>query len=308
MNIFLRKVVIFATIIIVSIIVIELLLLTKPNVYSYKKKYIENHLDDISVLFMGNSHVEESIIPELVCDSSFNFAIAGRQCSVDEELAERYIPKMKNLKFVVLSLSYHEFKFGRHHHAVKFSRKKFSKNHFKCMNCKYLGIKQYGYWYWSEILNSSENYVKRLFADKKSRSFCDSLGYVKMSVEKKNKRWRDFSVPGKFDASLPKDTIEYNYILKCYNSIAYLCKQYKIKLILITEPVYRTYQEMADSTILQEMTAFAESLNYRYQNVEYYNFFYASGFEDDDFFDSNHLTYNGAVKFSKMLHDTLRIE
>ena len=113
MNSFLKKTIIFGFIILLFCIGLELLLLTKPNIYSYKRKYVENHLNDISFLIMGNSHTADGLIPELIADSSFNFAIEALDWKCNLELAERYIPSMKNLKIVLMPFSYTEFIFGR---------------------------------------------------------------------------------------------------------------------------------------------------------------------------------------------------
>lgn len=55
------------------------------------------------------------------------------------------------------------------------------------------------------------------------------------------------------------------------------------------------------------MKSVADSLNQLYHNVEYYDFFFAEGFGDEDFYDAGHLTETGAIKFSKMLADTISL-
>lgn len=75
--------------------------------------------------------------------------------------------------------------------------------------------------------------------------------------------------------------------------------------MLVSTPVYKTYQETMNKVVFQEMRDVADGLNNRYHNVEYYNFLFIKEFEGDDFKDVIHLTESGANKFSKMLADSL---
>ena len=43
--------------------VIEVLLLYIPNEYSYKRDYMEQHINDIECLLLGNSHIVEALDP-----------------------------------------------------------------------------------------------------------------------------------------------------------------------------------------------------------------------------------------------------
>lgn len=307
MKVFLKKSAILAFVVLLFCVGLELLLLTKPNVYSYKRKYIENHLNDIAVLFMGNSHIEEALIPEMMCDSGFNFAISAKPFDIDAELADRYIPHMENLKVVVMPLSYNYFEFNRleKKDVMTPKERRWAEKTYKCMQRKYLGIRRHGIWYCSELLNSNENYMNRLKEGKDSREFCDSLGYVRLDVEGRPKDWRERRVPGKLDPTKEKDIEEYEKLFNAHESVARLCQEKGARLVLVSAPVYKTYQDAINDVILNDIYDTADSLKSMYPNVEYYNFFFAEGFEDEDFRDAGHLTYTGAIKFSKMFADSL---
>ncbi len=76
----------------------ELWLMTKPNVYKYKRQYMEQHVDDIAVLLLGNSHVYDGLDPAVLGDSVFNLATPNQVPYYEAKLAERYVPRMKNLR------------------------------------------------------------------------------------------------------------------------------------------------------------------------------------------------------------------
>lgn len=304
---FLKKSVVFFLLVILACVGLELLLLTRPNVYSYKREFLERHLEDITVLLMGNSHIEEALVPELLGDSVFNFAISGKEWSCDVELAQRYLPKMNRLRIVVLPFSYEYFEFGRTKDGVSTLQAGKRANTFRCMQTKYLGIRQYGWRYWSEILNSDENYMKRLFSCQSTSDFCDSLGFVKLGVQGRSSYWQWQRLPEIVDPNMPRDEKAFEEFVRGHDTIAQLCREQGARLILVSAPVYQTYQYRISDVVLQEMKLVADSLNKLYHNVEYYNFFFAEGFDDEDFYDSGHLTETGAIKFSKMLSDTISL-
>lgn len=312
MKVFVKNSIIFGVLVMAFCIGLELLLLTKPNVYSYKREYVETHYDEISFLMMGNSHIEEALIPELLGDSVFNFAISAKAWYCDVELAERYIPEMSNLKMVLMPLSYHYFELGRTVGGKDVMNPKErirANNTYKCMQTKYLRVKQYGFRYWSELLYSNENYLGRLKLDKDSRDFCDSLGYVKMVADaNRSEDWKRQRVPGLFDSSKKRNEEGYRNLLQGHETIARLCYEQGAKLILVSTPVYQTYQKAISNVIFQDIQGLADSLDEKYHNVQYYNFLFAEGFDDEDFYDAGHLTESGAIKFSKMLADSLGLD
>lgn len=61
---FIKRVMVFSLILLALLLSIELLLLRQINRYSYKREYVENHINDIQILLLGNSHIECGLNPE----------------------------------------------------------------------------------------------------------------------------------------------------------------------------------------------------------------------------------------------------
>ena len=96
----------FSALLLLMCAVIEVGLLFRPNVYAYKRQYMENHLNDIRVLLLGSSHVEEAVKPELIGEGTFNLAISARLKEYDAALAEMYVPRMEKLEVLVMPVDY----------------------------------------------------------------------------------------------------------------------------------------------------------------------------------------------------------
>ena len=83
---FLVKITIFSILVFLLFATIEVTLLFIPNTYSYKRDYLEKHINDIRILLMGSSYIEEGVNPVYVGENCFNIAIAGRNIVFDADL------------------------------------------------------------------------------------------------------------------------------------------------------------------------------------------------------------------------------
>lgn len=73
------------------------------NEFVDKRDYMNEHINDISLLIVGNSQSEVGIDPS-VFDSCYNLSMLARVSHYDAELLERYVPEMEKLATVVFPL------------------------------------------------------------------------------------------------------------------------------------------------------------------------------------------------------------
>lgn len=133
---------------------IELYLLTVLNEYSYKKQYVEQHSEDIQLLILGHSHVANGINPKLLDIGAFNMSNQGRTTYYDAVLAERYIPQLKNLQYVIWPLGYN-FQYSSYRYPCIHRKDVDYASSYKCMYEKYMNISyDISGIYWSELLHS----------------------------------------------------------------------------------------------------------------------------------------------------------
>lgn len=298
---FINNVFLFGCVFLIVAIGLEFLLLFQTNVYSYKRNYVESHINDIKVLLLGNSHIDQSLNPQWIGDGVFNFAIQGRAKKYDAELAKKYIPHMKNLKIVIMPLDYFDFHFGRETKEETNSVKDNYSSTYKCMYYKYMGIRLDGWWYWSELINSRLNYMSRFFLTEKETQECDSLGFVKHGLDERRGGWKNERLPAQIDVLKEKDIEMYNQFFLIYMTIAKLAQDQAARLVLLSTPMYKTYQMEMNQSIVAEIYDFVIKLKRVYPNVEYYDFTYDKNFYDEDFYNASHLSDSGAKKFSMLV-------
>ncbi len=301
---FLLKLLGLLLILLVISIAIEVLLLYKTNIYSYKHQYVLSHKDEIKVLVMGNSHILYSIIPDSVGDGVFNHAIPARPVYYDVELIKQYVPLLNNLEVVIMPLDYQRFYLGREVVVQKTVNQSKEESTIKCMYFKYMNVRT-NWWYWPELLNSKLNYMSRIIMTDESARECDSLGYQMLSLKNKKKRWECSTLPKHIDSTKTIDQKAYDQLYCYYKDMAQVTYNNKIRLILLGTPMYKTFWDNMNDVIVRDRERFVSKLKATYPNVEYYDFTCDIRFNPDDFYNTNHLTEVGAAKFSKIIKEIL---
>ncbi|MDE7419598.1 MAG: hypothetical protein K2N35_05265, partial [Muribaculaceae bacterium] len=98
----------------------------------------------------------------------------------------------------------------------------------------------------------------------------------------------------------------YAEVRETQDSLMILARLHGLDVIFITTPASDVYVEALDSAQLAEMKRGIGEIVRNY-GVKYYDFLNDSRFSDSDFYDPDHLSDIGSVKFSKLLSDTLSI-
>lgn len=297
-------------IIIGGFVVLEYVMKDVINEYSYKYRYLNNHLDDISYLILGNSHTGGAVNPHLL-DSAFNMAQSARTLYYDAKISEEYIPRMHNLRVVILSHSY-TFPWGdlspnfpNNNDSWKNTRV-FEYNKF--MNIPY---EQSKYKYIQKsALCTGHMYCEYFKQTKPGLDSYDSLGfYYRRKDIHFDTEWKVTCLPPN-DLGIGSDSLlsyvqEYTKLLK---RIAKVCYDNDVRCVAITTPCYTSYLEETKNIGIQTLYDIIESVN-MYYPIEYYNYIDDEQFRADSlFYDCSHLNYMGAELLTKRLIKDLHIE
>ena len=291
--------------VVVSLAPIEYLLRKIPNVYSYKKSYLDEHSGEIRVLILGSSHTYGGIEPAYFPQNAFNAAHAAQSFDFDFEIFNKYLEKFKELKVVILPVSY----FSLWH---KLSNDKESQRRVKNY-VLYYGIDakprrlvdSYELLNGRPIMNLHRFY--NYYFKKQDDIVCTPLGRginfngtltitnVKRADKKEARR---SARNGAFSAKNDKTFAEN---VKIMDTFAEICRRNNIHLILITTPLHHTSNENSNTDRWGIIEKTMDDFTRRHGGVRYLNLRDDPDFTAEDFHDASHLNGSGAGKLSVKL-------
>lgn len=278
---------------------IEYMLRRVPNSFVYKRQLMEQKGDRIKTCILGNSVVDYGINPAFLGDSTYNLALSGQWFRFNQCMLEQYIDKMPNLKNVIWGIASYALwvddvdEVDVVYHQI------------------YMDMGQ-----GSHLLPTSELIRLRGYALRKWSKYyvahgvtmhCDSLGFDHSYLpERRGKYWRE-DIPGlvRHQCSWKdkdKNGDLYRANIRRMHEMARLCQERGIHLYLVVPPVHPAYYRLADKAQLTLIHEAMADVAARWSNVDCLDYLGDSRFDDDDFYDGNHLNSTvGANKFSKIL-------
>lgn len=276
----------------------EYVLRQVPNPYQYKYEWMKTHAQEVETLIMGSSQTFYGVRPDCLDTKAFNLANVSQRPLHDLTLLRQFVTHCHHLNTVVMPIS-----------TFTWFEKRLEEGS-EAYRCRYYDIYMHSRLYhlrpdsYLEISGLATAKAKtRRWLDNDTLPGCDTLGWgTEYALEKKDlAAWNDGSEAA---TSVARHTApdwsraEENYADLC--SIASLCRQHHLRLVLISTPCSERYNRLFPAAQIVEM----ERLTTRYQQqfgLTYLDYRTDSRFTDDDFFDSNHLSDIGAEKFSRIL-------
>lgn len=287
--------------ILLGAICMELLLRHLPNDYKYKRDYLNAHSNEINTLILGSSHSFFDLDPTYFSGNTFNAGEVSQSLNFDFEIFKKYQDKFKNLKTIVLPISYFSL----------FSKLEEGQESWRVKNYViYYHFTSQSLTDFTEIFsNQFIVNLKRLasfYIKGNSNIICNKLGW---GTTYKSENAHDLSETGKTAAlrhskviKSEKCQLDFNDNLTILNTIAKWCQANNVKLILFTPPAFETYRENLNSEQLSITVKSANSIASKYNNCVYYNFLSDTAFVAKDFFDADHLSEIGAKKLSNIIN------
>ena len=302
----------FSLPVIIVMVSVEVFLSVEPGIFKVKSDYIHQNLDSIAVLVLGSSHTKDAINPELIALKTANLAYGGQSLHLDSKLLFTFINKLPNLKVVFIELNYHSLEYDNDENNWRNS-----------LYYKYYGVtekmsnkpnlNQY-----SLYLSNPDFYHHYLFDYFSPYVFHEKLNKAGFVVAGQQDRFQEYS----FDTLLIEQT-RYPYLKERHKNISLdafekngkivanmidACEQRGIQVVLLSTPLYKTYvSEMIDSKSKRRKD-FKTMIKKRYPKLNDWDFeriwvFDAMYFKNDD-----HLNTDGAVKFTRIINDSLKVK
>lgn len=277
--------------------VCENILRSIPNDYSYKHDWLIKNSNSIKILNFGSSHGYYGIRPEFFSKPAFNLAFVSQSLRYDKFLYEKYATACDSLEYVVLPISYSSFR----------SNLDKSKEWWRIKGyCIYMGCDYYGVnpKYNLEITSKEKkSQLKDAFLQQLNYRTCDTLGFC--TNYKKEYRAQDWQSTGLTACTRhskgEKENIKTN--LQYLEWIIQDCQKRNVKVILLTTPTFHTYYDVLNQDQVIEREEICNNLVKKYSNVTFLDWLKYEQFNEDDFFDADHLNEYGAEKLTKMLDE-----
>jgi hypothetical protein len=274
-----------------------------PNSYLVKKDDISQNLQNIEVLILGTSHALNGLNPRFFSQKTFNLANASQSIYYDKALLDLYIDKLPKLKTVILSVSYFSFWYQLESSPEDW-RKYF---YYQYLNIPNQSINNLEFKAWSSIV---------LYSPKKTLD----IALQNFKVEENKLYYQGWNgtdtAIAEISMSDTKKRIDFHHVLMAeknivqniqyINEIITKLRKKNIDIIIIRMPVYKTYYKQMLPKYSHINDSIIKTLTSQYK-VFYYNYSQNHHFNRTDFHDSDHLSFIGAEKFSKVV-DSLIIQ
>lgn len=276
----------------------EIKLRAVPNDYSYKHEWMTNNYSSVRILNLGSSHGYFGIKPEYFSQSAFNLAFSSQSLKYDEFLYNAYATQCDSLSYLIVPVSY----FSMRSHLETGIEGWRTKGYCIYMGCDFHQNEPF---YNLEIMSKDKLLsIFDVIFDRISFVSCDTLGCgTSYKMEYRNKDWSSTGETACERHTYPNNKKIVGENIEYLQHIIADCQKRDIKVILLTTPTYHTYYEMLELVQLEEMESICNNLDDQYKHVVYLNWLKHDQFNEDDFFDADHLNEFGARKLTKMLDE-----
>lgn len=278
------------------LVIFEIALRNVPNDYKYKNDYMEKQ-HDVSILVFGSSHSYFGISPQFFTKNAFNLAFTSQSLKYDKFLYDKYASDCDSLRYVILPISYFTLRSD-----LEASREWWRAKGY----CIYMGCYDHIFdpEYMLEIASKEKmKIIKEALVGHANFRSCDNFGFgINYKKENRLDTWvSSGEVAAKRHTSIHRERVVTN--LQYLHSIISSCEERGVKVLLLTTPTYNTYVESLDVLQLNEMVDICQQLDADNEHVIYLNWLQNDAFNEDDFFDADHLNEYGAEKLTKMLDE-----
>ena len=277
----------------------EIYVRNMPSLYKQKRDQLVANADSIEVLVLGSSHAMDGIDPNQFTLYAHNLAFGSQSIYFDRKLAEKYLPDLPQLKYVLLTLDYNSLYYD-HDEGRDFFYQYYYGLHYKGRKFHKESILQSFFVYtleqtFSMMLNDLRSNRKDLV-----KGWTDIAGKDDkevLSVEKNELRAKGFiNTTKKWEGG--------DSVLGDLERLINLLQSHNITPILITFPNYSLMRSFLDESIIVRYGSVGTELSQKYQ-IPYLDYFADDSFTVADYFNCDHLNAEGAAKLSKRINEVI---
>ena len=273
-----------------------------PGDYQRKKARLEARAGEIETLILGSSHAYLGIAPEAWEGQAYNLAFTAQTLYFDWFLLEKYLDSLPQLQTVIIPVSYPSLGAESDRNPGEYNKS----YHF----AYFYGSTAFTKWYsprrYSLVsLFTIKKAVDRTYAYYTGRdSLVEFLPSGWFPTEEQRDLERNARESGGFHDQYYDEALRPVNLDRLARMVA-MCQERGVQPVLVSMPMWEGYARYTRPERFAYMTRATDSLAQSH-GVPYFDFTWDPRFEDVDFFDSNHLRRQGALKFTHLLQDTLR--
>lgn len=287
----------------------EIVLLNLDLTFALKARHFEKNADRIDVLILGSSHNENGLNPGDFKDyTCSNLAFGGQDLRIDSAIFRNVVSRIKQVKFVVIELSYHSLEQRLDKH--------FANN---ALYLKFYGINLFErpmQWMDKLVYASDPMLYNKILNPFQDRPKSNEFGF--QTQLKKDAISTRFEMLGYDQKRILEDTT--NHFIgrhKYEDTIAYYKNRRTLfsliqqtvssgKVpILFSPPVFSSYRAAYLPEKQERRQRCVEDIKKKQPDLVYIDLEADPRFDLFDFRDEDHLNPNGAEKLSKIVNDTL---
>jgi hypothetical protein len=279
--------------------------------YTVKTQGLISSSDSVELLILGNSHAAFGIDPGQFELYSYNLAQVNQSLYFDKRLTLKHLDKLKNLKFVIITLDFHSLYFSSqgsrdfwsyYENGIEYKNLAFLSKHLRIMG--------YGLKIGINLIRKdlSKKYKKIKAVDvEKGVNLTAPISKGWFSYEGTH---RGLMTPANYKSraeafnNVTKESREKNEVIKDLEDFICILKEKNITPILVTIPCYGPYRVFLDRNTLRENELDILKLSRKHE-LNYWNYFDLP-MSEADYYNCDHLNSKGAATFSKTL--SLRVE
>ena len=297
---FLCKVSIVGVAVVALLATMEIYVRSIPNEYSYKHKYLETHIDSIQVLALGSSIGRSGIDPECFDAFTFNAANVSQDLETDCAIIEKYLSRADSLKAVIFTLLPGSYCGSMGDGIESWRLRKYAI--YMDLDTEKPRLNES-----LEIFDLNKAFkqiIKGINGQQTVECYEKGMG-IDATIEPESEKLAQAIRISKIHNEGYNPSY-YSIIVPQLQTIIKRLLDKGIEVYLVLMPVYYTYSERIDHKMLSECDSISKFLELLDPHIHYLNMFTDSSFTTEDFRNSNHLSQEGAKKFSTELNEIIR--
>lgn len=289
--------------VILGYILIECITISLPSSFAKNKITLNERADDIQTMILGSSQMSHAINAQLLSSMAMNLSSGNQHHDTDLKLYKALYPRLKNLKTVILEVSYSHFE-------LPHNGKDFWKN---SIYLKYYGVNcfertvyfkdkliylSYPSFFSEKIL---DHYIYKEDPNEFNDFGFDTLNYNGIFKDLLYDEERIAEISN-FKINTVEDLNIFQINTQYFFEMLDFLERSKINVILCSPPMYKTYLPRRNANILKRRDSILEVAAKKYANITIFSKEEDTiNFGVKDYWNQSHLNPDGANTFTKML-------